>query len=76
MQPVTSLRVKSVITAPADGGFLPVGTAVVIRGTAWSGEAGPVDAVDVSVDGGRRCSSATLHRDQRTLSGNFGPRPR
>jgi DMSO/TMAO reductase YedYZ molybdopterin-dependent catalytic subunit len=69
MQPVTSLRVKSVIAAPADGEFLLVGAPVVIRGTAWSGDAGPVDAVDVSVDGGRRWSPATLHRDQRTRFG-------
>jgi sulfite oxidase len=69
MQPVTSLRVKSVIAAPTDGGFLLVGTAAVIRGTAWSGDAGPVEAVDVSVDGGRRWTPATLHRDQRTRFG-------
>jgi DMSO/TMAO reductase YedYZ molybdopterin-dependent catalytic subunit len=69
MQPVTSLRVKSVIAAPADGAFLPVGAPVVIRGAAWSGDAGPVEAVDVSVDGGRRWRPATLHRDQRTPFG-------
>jgi len=69
MQPVTSLRVKSVITEPGDGGFLLVGAPVVIRGTAWSGDGGPVEAVDVSVDGGRRWSAATLHRDQRTRFG-------
>jgi DMSO/TMAO reductase YedYZ molybdopterin-dependent catalytic subunit len=69
MQPVTSLRVKSVIAAPADGAFLLVGAPVVIRGAAWSGDAGPVEAVDVSVDGGRRWRPATLHRDQRTPFG-------
>ena len=69
MQPVTSLRVKSVIAAPADGEFLLVGAPVVIRGTAWSGDAGPVDAVDVSVDGGRRWSPARLLPDQRTRFG-------
>ena len=69
MQPVTSLRVKSVIAAPADGGFLLVGQPVVIRGTAWSGDGGPIDAVDVSVDGGRRWRPATLQRDQRTRFG-------
>lgn len=69
MQPVTSLRIKSVIAGPTDGEFLPAGTRAVIRGTAWSGDAGPVEAVDVSVDGGRRWSPATLHRDQRTRFG-------
>jgi DMSO/TMAO reductase YedYZ molybdopterin-dependent catalytic subunit len=69
MQPVTSLRVKSVIAVPVDGEFLLVGKPVVIRGVAWSGDAGPVGAVDVSVDGGRRWSPATLRRDQRTQFG-------
>jgi len=69
MQSVTSLRVKSVIAGPTDGEFLRAGTRAVIRGTAWSGDAGPVDAVDVSVDGGRRWSAATLRRDQRTRFG-------
>ena len=69
MQPVTSLRVKSVITRPADGESLLLGTPVLMRGTAWSGDAGPVEAVDVSVDGGRRWSPATLRRDQRTQFG-------
>lgn len=69
MQPVTSLRVKSVIAAPTHGAFLRVGTPVVVRGVAWSGDAGPVEAVDVSVDGGRRWSAAALRRDQRTPFG-------
>jgi DMSO/TMAO reductase YedYZ molybdopterin-dependent catalytic subunit len=69
MQPVTSLRVKSVITTPVDGSQLADGTPVVIRGAAWSGDAGPVTAVDVSVDGGRRWSAARLQRNQRTEFG-------
>ena len=69
MQPVTSLRIKSVIAGPTEGEFLRVGTPVLIRGTAWSGDAGPVEAVDVSVDGGRRWSPAALRRDQRTRFG-------
>ena len=63
--PVTSLRVKSVIATPLDGASACPGTAIAIRGAAWSGEGGPVTSVDVSVDGGqtgrpRRC------RNQRT----------
>jgi hypothetical protein len=58
-----------VIAGPTDGEFLLVGTAVVIRGTAWSGDAGPIEAVDISVDGGRRWSAAALRRDQRTRFG-------
>src|SRR4029078_2601341 len=53
MQPVTSLRVKSVIASPLDRAPTVVGKPVTIRGVAWSGDAGPITTVDVSVDGGR-----------------------
>lgn len=69
MQPVTSLRVKSVIAAPFDGSQIAVGKAVAITGVAWSGDAGPISAVDVSVDGGRNWKPATLRADQRTRFG-------
>ena len=69
MQPVTSLRVKSVIAAPLDGSHVVSGKPVTIRGVAWSGDAGPVTAVEVSVDGGRTWQPATLRRDQRTPFG-------
>jgi DMSO/TMAO reductase YedYZ molybdopterin-dependent catalytic subunit len=69
MEPVTSLRVKSVIAAPLDGSQVPAGRAVVIRGTAWSGDAGPVTSVEVSVDGGRTWRPAAMPRDQRTPFG-------
>jgi hypothetical protein len=69
MQPVTSLRVKSVIASPLDGGQAIVGRPVAIRGVAWSGDAGPVVAVDVSVDGGRGWKAAALRGDQRTPFG-------
>ena len=64
MQPVTSLRVKSVIASPGDGARTALGKPVTIRGVAWSGDAGPVTAVDVSVDGGRTWRPARLGRDQ------------
>ena len=72
MQPVTSLRVKSVIAEPrATGGVISAeaGKPIVIRGTAWSGDAGPVTSVDVSVDAGRTWTPATMRRDQRTEFG-------
>lgn len=69
MQPVTSLRVKSVIAGPLDGSQLVNGQPVTIRGVAWSGDAGPVTVVDVSVDGGRSWKPASLQRDQRTEFG-------
>jgi sulfite oxidase len=69
MQPVTSLRVKSVIAAPVDGAQADPGKRLTIRGVAWSGDAGPVTAVDVSVDGGRRWQPAMLHQAQRSQFG-------
>ena len=69
MQPVTSLRVKSVIAAPLEGSQALMGKPMAIRGVAWSGDAGPVTAVDVSVDGGRTWKPAALRDDQRTQFG-------
>jgi DMSO/TMAO reductase YedYZ molybdopterin-dependent catalytic subunit len=69
MHPVTSLRVKSLIMEPRDREALTqfrVGEPLTIRGAAWSGDAGPVARVDVSVDGGRSWTGAALPRDQRT----------
>jgi DMSO/TMAO reductase YedYZ molybdopterin-dependent catalytic subunit len=64
MQPVTSLRVKTVIASPVDGFGITAGTRVTIRGVAWSGDQGPVTAVDVSVDGGRTWQAARLGKDR------------
>ncbi len=64
MVPVTSLKVKSVIATPLDGTVAPPGKSVAIRGVAWSGDAGPVAAVDVSVDSGRTWRPAELGRDK------------
>jgi DMSO/TMAO reductase YedYZ molybdopterin-dependent catalytic subunit len=69
MQPVTSLRVKSVIATPFDGRQALLGKPLTIRGVAWSGDAGPVTAVDVSVDGGRTWKPAALLQNQRTEFG-------
>ena len=69
MQPVTSLRIKSVIAAPLDGAQVVAGNPVTIRGVAWSGDSGPVTAVEVSVDGGRAWKPAALRPDQKTQFG-------
>ena len=69
MQPVTGLRVKSVINDPLDGMQVPIGKAVPIRGVAWGGDGGPITSVDVSVDGGRSWIAAALHQDQHTQFG-------
>jgi hypothetical protein len=64
MQPVTSLRVKSVIASPLDGATAQPGKAAEIRGVAWSGDGGAVTAVDVSVDAGRSWQPARLGSDR------------
>jgi DMSO/TMAO reductase YedYZ molybdopterin-dependent catalytic subunit len=48
-EPVTLMRVRARITAPAPGATIAVGT-YVVRGKAWSGT-GPVTDVDVSLTG-------------------------
>ena len=57
-QPVTTLKVKSVITSPRHGEVIQPG-GFVIRGFAWSGE-GEMASVDVTTDGGRNWSEAEL----------------
>lgn len=69
MKPVTSLQVKSVIASPLDNTVVKVGTPLTIRGVAWSGDSGPVVAVDVSTDTGRSWRPATLARGQETQFG-------
>ena len=69
MEPVASLKIKSVIADPLDRSQAAVGKPLVIRGVAWSGDAGPVTAVDVSVDNGRTWKSADLHSGQHTQFG-------
>ena len=55
---LTSLRVKSVIASPEPGATVKPGEPVTIRGVAWTGEGGPVQALDVSVDNGRTWAPA------------------
>ena len=59
--PVTSLKVKSVITSPRHGEVIQPGD-FVIRGFAWSGE-GEVTVIEVTTDGGRTWSEAELLGD-------------
>ena len=60
MTPVTTLRVKSVITYPARYARLDLGRRVTIRGLAWSGDAGAVTGVDVSLDDAHSWTRARL----------------
>jgi hypothetical protein len=69
MQPVTSLRVKSVIAEPVDGSEVMLGRPFSIHGAAWSGDAGAVTSVEVSVDRGRTWAAARLRANQKTEFG-------
>ena len=57
-KPVTTLKVKSIITAPRHGEVIQPGD-YVIQGFAWSG-VGEVTSVEVTTDGGRNWSEAKL----------------
>lgn len=56
--PLTTVAVRALFTAPAEGETLPPGRRVV-RGLAWSGAA-VVDRVEVSADGGARWEPAAF----------------
>ncbi|WP_224240560.1 sulfite oxidase [Hyalangium gracile] len=57
-EPVTRMRVKSLITSPEEGERVAPGR-VVVQGMAWSGERRVVQ-VEVAVDGGESWKPATL----------------
>ena len=58
LEPVTRIRVKSLIISPASGTRVAPGR-VVVQGLAWSGERRVVQ-VEVAVDGGETWKPATL----------------
>lgn len=57
---ITDMPVRSVITFPRDGFVMSAGTAITIRGHAWSGHI-PVASVAISIDGGKSWKLADLH---------------
>lgn len=58
MQPVESLRVKSLIASPAEGASVAVNRPVRISGAAWAGDTGPATSIEVSTDSGRTWRAA------------------
>ncbi|MEX2262479.1 MAG: sulfite oxidase [Bryobacteraceae bacterium] len=58
---ITALPVKSIITAPTDGSYVPPGR-VRVQGAAWAGES-EVAKVEVSLDNGWAWQPATLGPD-------------
>src|SRR5580704_6435421 len=63
---VTTMLVKSLITWPSRGGFIPTGSHRV-RGVAWSG-LGPVSRVEVSTDNGRSWHAAALDASRSSFA--------
>ena len=61
-RPITTLAVRSFITSIQNGGVLPRGRTVELKGIAFDGGSG-VKRVEVSVDGGRSWRDATLGQD-------------
>ena len=55
--PVSTMRVKSIISSPRDGAT--IGREVTVRGWAWSGD-GAITRVEVAVDGGTLWRDATV----------------
>ena len=60
--PITEMVVNSLITSHADGASVKAGQPVTIGGIAWDGGYG-ISAVEVSSDGGKTWSAATLGED-------------
>jgi DMSO/TMAO reductase YedYZ molybdopterin-dependent catalytic subunit len=61
-RPLTTMRVKSRVVAPAQNERVPAGR-LRVCGWAWSG-AGPITRVDVALDGGERWVEAKLERPE------------
>ena len=60
--PITEMVINSLITSPADGADGKVGQPITVGGIAWDGGYG-INAVEVSTDGGKTWSPATLGED-------------
>jgi sulfite dehydrogenase len=76
--PITEMVVNSLITSPANDAKVKEGSPVTIGGIAWDGGYG-INAVEVSDNGGKTWSAATLGEDLgryafRTFSFSFTPK--
>jgi hypothetical protein len=68
--PITEMVVNTLITSHADGATVPAGGKVAVGGLAWDAGYG-INAVDISTDGGRTWTAATLGENL----GRFAFRP-
>jgi len=78
--PITEMVVNSLITSPTEGALVRPGAKVTIGGIAWDGGYG-IRTVEVSTDGGKQWSAATLGQDLgryafRAFSHEFTPAAR
>jgi hypothetical protein len=76
--PITEMVINSLITSHADGATVKVAMPVTIAGIAWDGGYG-VNLVEVSSDGGKTWTAATLGKDLgpyalRSWSLHFSPK--
>jgi sulfite dehydrogenase (cytochrome) subunit A len=60
--PITEMMVNSLVTSHRDGATVKAGSAVTVGGIAWDAGYG-IQAVEVSGDGGRTWTAATLGED-------------
>ncbi|CAN5778390.1 molybdopterin-dependent oxidoreductase [soil metagenome] len=61
-RPISTLAVRSFITSVQNGGVLPAGRAVELKGIAFDAGAG-IKTVEVSIDGGQQWREAALGKD-------------
>lgn len=60
--PITEMVVNSLMTSPVNGATVTAGGRVMISGVAWDAGYG-IHAVEISTDGGRNWTTATLDED-------------
>ena len=60
--PITDMVVNSLLTSPREGQRLGTGQPVEVKGIAWDNGSG-IQAVEISVDGGKSWQTATLDQD-------------
>ncbi len=68
--PITEMVVNALMTSHVDGATVTAGSKIMVSGVAWDAGYG-ISAVDVSTDGGRTWTAATLGEDL----GRFAFRP-
>jgi DMSO/TMAO reductase YedYZ molybdopterin-dependent catalytic subunit len=60
--PITEMVINSLVTSHADGATVKAGSRIVVSGIAWDAGYG-INTVDISTDGGRNWTAATLGKD-------------